>query len=93
MMLAREMHVLNGCSLLPTHTCTTAQHGQMVARTTMDFIILNYVALHMVKSLAIDDHPPRCTAKNFHAYLALTLTRQQGLLQSLEVGDSPGCHI
>ena len=78
---------------VPLHTCTTTQHAQMVARTTVDYVILNDVALHMAKSLAIEDHPPKRMAKNFHAHLALTLTCQQGLLQSLEVGDAPGCHI
>ena len=80
-MLARGMHILNGCSLLPTHTCTTTQRAQMVARTSVDYVILNDVALHMAKSLAIEDHPPKRTAKNFHAHLVLMLTCQQGLLQ------------
>ena len=92
-MLARGMHILNGCSLLPTHTCTTTQCAQMVARTTVYYVILNDIALHMAKSLAIEDHPPKCKAKNFHAHLALTLTCQQGLLQSLEVDNALGCHI
>ena len=92
-MLARGMHILNGCSLLPTHTCTTTQRAQMVARTSVDYVILNDVALHMAKSLAIEDHPPKRTAKNFHAHLVLMLTCQQGLLQSLEAPDALGCHI
>ena len=92
-MLARGMHVLNGCNLLPTHTYTTIQHGHMVVRTTMDYIILYDVALHMAKSLALEDHSPRRMAKSFHVHLALMLTCQQGLLQALEVGDALGCHI
>ena len=92
-MLARGMHVLNGCSRLPKHTCTTTQHGQAVVQTTVDYIILNDAALHMAKGLAIEDHPPRCTAKNFHAHLALTLTCQRDLLQTPEVDDAPGYHI
>ena len=67
------MRVLNGCNQLPVHTCTTTQHGQAVVRTTVDYVILNDVALHMAKGLAIEDHPPGCTAKKFHARLALTL--------------------
>ena len=59
----------------------------------MDYVILSDAALHMVKRLAIEDHPPRRKAKNFHANLVLTLTCQQDLLQSLEVGNSLGCHI
>ena len=92
-MLARGMHILNGCSLLPTHTCTTTQCAQMVARTSMDYVILNDVSLHMAKNLAIEDHPPRHTAKNFHAHLALMQNCQQNLLQTLEADDALGCLI
>ena len=86
-MLARGMHILNGCSLLPTRTCTTTQHAQMVARTSMDYVILSDAALHMAKSLAIEDHPPKRKAKNFHAHLVPMLTCQQSLQRSLEVDD------
>ena len=92
-MLARGMHILNGCSLLPTHTCTTTQHAQMVARSSMDYVILSDATLHMAKRLAIEDHPPRRKAKNFHANLVLTLTCQQGLLQSPEVDNVLRCHF
>ena len=86
-MLARGMYILNGCSLLPMHTCTTTQHAQMVVRTSVDYVILNDVALHMAKSLAIEDHPPKRKAKNFHAHLVLTLTCQQGLQRPPEVDN------
>ena len=65
----------------------------MVAHTSVDYTILSDAALHMAKSLAIEDHPPKRKAKNFHAHLVLMLTYQQGLLQSLEVDDALGCHI
>ena len=40
----------------------------------MDYIILNDMALQLTTDLAIEDHPPRRNAKNFHAHLALILT-------------------
>ena len=86
-MLARGMHILNGCSLLPTHTCITTQHAQMVACTSVDYVILSDAALHMAKSLAIEDHPPKHKAKNFHAHLVLALTCQQGLQRPPEVDN------
>ena len=92
-MLARRMHVLNGCCLLPTHTCATTQKDQAVAHTTVDYAILNDTALQLAKGLAIEDHPPRRTAKNFHAHLALMLTCQQDLLEMTEVAGALGCHI
>ena len=88
-MLARGMHVLNECSLLPIHTCTTTQRGQAVAQTTVDYIILNNAALHLAKGSTIEDHPPRCTAKNFHAHLALLLKCRKATM-TVEGASSSG---
>ena len=63
-------------------------HGQL-----WGYVVLNDAALHMAKGLAIEDHPPKCTTKNFNAHLALTLTCQQDLLQTPEVDDNPGHYI
>ena len=92
-MLAKGMHVLNGCSLLPTHTCITIQHGQMIVQTTVHYVILNKVALHMAKGLTIEDHPSRRSAKNFHAHLALTLSCPWDKLHSSKVDGALECHI
>ena len=92
-MLARGMHVLNGCSLLPTHTCTTTQHGQAVVQTTVDYAVLNNVALQMAKGLIIEDHPSRCMAKNYHVHLALTLSCPWDKLHSSKVDGALECHI
>ena len=92
-MLARGMHALNGCSLLPTHTCTTIQHVQAVVQTTVDYVILNDLALHMAKGLVIEDYPSRRTAKNFHAHLALTLSCPWDQLHSSKAEDALECHI
>ena len=46
-------------------------HGQL-----WGYVVLNDAALHMAKGLAIGDHPPSRTAKNFHAHLAVMITYQ-----------------
>ena len=60
---------------------------------TVYYVILNGVALHTAKGLAIEDHPPRHVAKNFHAHLALLLSYQWDQLHTLQVDDAPGRHI
>ena len=60
---------------------------------TVDFIILNDVALHMAKGLTIEDHPPRCMAKNFHAHLAHSLSCQWDQLRTPKDDDAPECYI
>ena len=84
------MHVLNGCSLLPAHTCTAGQRGQTVVQTTVNYVVFNDVALHMAQSFAIEDHASRHKAKNFHAHMALTLTCKQALLSSAVAEGATG---
>ena len=39
----------------------------------MDDVIINDMALQLTTDLVIEDHPPRRSAKSFHAHLVLTL--------------------
>ena len=39
----------------------------------MDDVIINDMALQLTTDLVIEDHPPRLSAKSFHAHLVLTL--------------------
>ena len=68
---ARDMHVLNGCAHVQPYTCTTLQRGGTVVRSTVDYLIVNSAALSYVHSIAIQDHPPRRTSKNYHAHLVM----------------------
>ena len=70
-MRARNMHVLNGCARAQPYTCTTLQHGGTVTRSTVDYLIVNNVALSYVHSIDIQDHPPWRTSKNYHAHLIM----------------------
>ena len=60
---------------------------------TVDYVILNDVALHMAKGLVIEDHPPKHAAKNFHAHLALTLSCQWDQLLTPKDDDASECCI
>ena len=66
-----DMHVLNGCTSVQPYTCTTLQHGSTVIRSTVDYLIVNNVALSYLHSVDIQDHTPWWTSKNYQAHLIM----------------------
>lgn len=73
-LLARELHILNGCPKLQPHTCTTTQRGHQVVRTAVDVLIANKAALQHIAKVSIEDRPYRTSSKNYHSHLLLRLT-------------------
>ena len=70
-MRARNMQVLNGCASVQPYTCKILQCGGTVIRFTVDYLIVNNVALSYVHSVDIQDHPPWQTSKNYHVHLTM----------------------
>ena len=70
---ARDLHILNGCTHLATHTCTTKQRGGAIIRATVDYIIAKSMALGMIDKIMIDDFPPNTNSRNYHSHPMITI--------------------
>ena len=69
----RNLYILNGCKKLQAYTyhMTTACTG--ISKTTVDFLVVNAVALGTIAKVKIVDRPVQSRSKNFHSHLLLKL--------------------
>ena len=81
-----DLHILNGCSNLSMHTCTTRQRRGVTVCTMVDYIIANSIVLEMIEKITIDDYSPYTNSRNYHSHLMIQ-TRFGGTTQGSNLLD------
>ena len=88
---ARDLHILNGCTNLAMHTCTTKQKGGATVSITVDYIIANSMALEMIDKVMIDNFLPCANSSNYHSHLMI-MTCFGGSSQAGNLMDGGTCY-
>ena len=70
-MEALNLHILNGCTSIATHTCTTSQQGRTTMCITVDYIIANDTALERISKIMVEYYPPCTNSKNLYLLILI----------------------
>ena len=67
----RDLHILNGCKKLLAHMCHMTTAHMDISKTTVDYLVVNDMALGTITTAEIVDRPVWSTNKNYRSNLLL----------------------